>query len=74
MGRPPPLSPPRTIAHCSWGRGGGHRETEAAAAPRTVTGTTRAAAALLAPAAGPSLQAQHDAVALTEPVPVEPRV
>ena len=55
--------------------GGGYQETDAAAAPPTVTGTARAAAAaaLLAPDAGPSLQARLDAIALTEPVPVEPR-
>ena len=57
------------------GEGGPHRETESTAAPRTVTVTAwAAAAALLAPAAIPSLQAQPGVVTLTDPVPVEPRV
>ena len=59
------------------GEGGPHREMEAAAAPWTITVTVTAraaAAALLAPASGPPLQARHDAVSLTEPVPVKPRV
>ena len=73
MGRPLLLSSPRTTARCSLGKG--HRETEAVATSRTVTNTTRAApaapAALLAPAADPPLQAQHDAVGLTESVSVD---
>ena len=57
------------------GEGGPYRETEAAAAPWTVRVTARAAAdTLLAPAAGPPLQAWRDAITLTDPVPVEPRI